>query len=130
MPVAAQTVIAGDSLEVDGTAYRLHGIDAPDRDQVCADGWEAGYEAKKYLRLLVQDREISCVSIAGKRDGKIVAICRADGVDLGGAMVTAGRAVAFVPHSARYVAQEAAAAHAGRGLHGHDCLRPEDGVFN
>jgi endonuclease YncB( thermonuclease family) len=124
VPAAAQKVIDGDTLQLDGTSYRLHGIEAPDRSQICADGWPAGYEAREYLRQLTEGKEVTCVSIVGKHDGETVAICRADGVDLAGAMVTAGRAFAFVPYSARYVVQESAAASAGRGVHGHECLAP------
>jgi endonuclease YncB( thermonuclease family) len=124
LPAAAEGVIDGDSLQVDGTTYRLHGIDAPDPSQICADGWPAGYEAEEYLRQLTDGKEISCAPVLGKDDGETIAICRADGVDLGGAMVTGGRAFAYVPYSARYIAQEESAAKARRGVHGHKCITP------
>jgi endonuclease YncB( thermonuclease family) len=124
LPAAAQKPVDGDSIEVGGKTYRLYGVDAPDVAQICADGWPAGHAAEQYLGTLIAGKQISCVPIGGDRRGEIVAICRADDVDLGAAMVTGGFAYAEVPHSARYVAQEAAAASALRGLHAHDCVTP------
>jgi endonuclease YncB( thermonuclease family) len=60
----------------------------------------------------------------GEFDHEIAAICRADGIDLGAAMVTGGYALAFVPYSARYITQEDAATSARRGVHGHKCIAP------
>lgn len=42
----------------------------------------------------------------GELDHEVAAICRAEGVDLGAAMAAGGYALAFVPHSARYITQE------------------------
>lgn len=121
---AAQRVTGGASLLLDGKAYRLNGIDAPELEQVCPDGWPAGVEAERYLRELIEGRKVDCTVLAGEHDGLPLALCRADGVDLSSAMVTAGRAFAFVPHSAQYIAQEAAAVRANRGVHAHRCLPP------
>src|SRR5262245_48962451 len=89
-PAMAQTVIDGDSIEVDGKAYRLHGIDAPEPGQICGDGWPAGHEAEEYLGELIAGRQITCMPTSGDRNGETVALCRADGVDLSSAMVTGG----------------------------------------
>ena len=124
LPAAAQKSVDGDSIEVGGKTYRLYGVDAPDVAQICADGWPAGHAAEQYLGTLIVGKQISCVPIGGERRGEIVAICRADDVDLGAAMVTGGYAYAEVPHSARYVSQEAAAASALRGIHAHTCVTP------
>lgn len=123
-PATAQTVIDGDTIKLDGVAYQLHGIDAPETPHICGDGWPAGREAELYLGKLIDGKQISCTRISRNRDGEPVAICKADGVDLGAAMVTGGYAFAFVPYSARYITQEDAAITAQRGVHGHDCLAP------
>ena len=123
-PVAAQHVVDGDTIKLDGVIYQLHGIDAPETPQICADGWPAGYEAEEYLGRLIDGKHISCIGISRNGDGESVAICNADGVDLGAAMVTGGYAFAFVPYSARYISQEDAAMSARRGVHGHHCLAP------
>ena len=123
-PAAAQTVVDGDTIELKGTIIRLHGIDAPELPQVCADGWPAGRAARDYLGELIGTKQVSCTTRLGEFDHEVAAICRADGIDLGAAMVTGGYALAFVPYSARYITQEDAANSAGRGLHGHKCVAP------
>jgi endonuclease YncB( thermonuclease family) len=37
-PAAAQVIVDGDTIELKGATFRLHGIDAPELEQVCADG--------------------------------------------------------------------------------------------
>ena len=124
VPAAAQSVVDGDTLMLDGKTYRLYGVDAADPHQVCLDGWPAGRAARAYLGELIRGKKITCALWPGDRPGESEAICRADGVDLGAAMVTGGQALAFVPYSARYISQEAAAESAGRGVHAHDCAPP------
>lgn len=123
-PAAGQAVIDGDSLQLGGKKYRLNGIDAPEENQVCPDGWPAGYEARRYLEQLVGGKQVACIPLVGKRNDEIIALCRANGVDLASAMVAAGQAFAFVPYSAQYIGQEAAAARSERGVHAHDCAAP------
>ena len=124
LPATGQTVVDGDTIDLKGTIFRLHGIDAPELRQVCADGWPAGRAARDYLGELIGTKEVSCTTRMGELDHEIAAICRADGIDLGAAMVTGGYALAFVPYSARYITQEDAATSARRGIHGHKCIAP------
>jgi endonuclease YncB( thermonuclease family) len=124
LPASGQTVVDGDTIDLKGTIFRLHGIDAPELRQVCADGWPAGRAARDYLGELIGMKEVSCTTRMGEFGHEIAAICRADGIDLGAAMVTGGYALAFVPYSARYITQEDAATSARRGVHGHKCIAP------
>ena len=126
LPAAAQKVVDGDSIEVNGTTYRLYGIDAPDDGETCPDGWPAAYEAEAYLDRLMRNKTVTCVPIGLPKPEEASAICRADGVDLGAAMVTGGMAFAAIPYSARYISQEDDAAAAKRGVHRHKCLTPKD----
>ena len=96
----------------------------PSCDQRCADGWPAGELASQHLADLMRDRTITCEPRTTDRYGRVVALCRADGEDLGAAMVSAGMAWAFIRYSREYVGQEEAAASGGLGVHGHDCERP------
>lgn len=50
-----------------------------------------------------------------------MALCRADGMDLGAAMVSAGMAWAFVRYSADYAGPEAQAKADRLGVHARDC---------
>ena len=126
LPAAAQTVVDGDTIKLNGTTYRIWGIDAAETKQACADGWMAGQEASKAMLELVTGRKITCEARATDRYGRTVALCRADGRDLGAAMVSAGMAWAFTRYSSDYVAQERAATGARLGVHAHDCKKPWD----
>src|SRR6476646_8794798 len=95
MPAAAQTVVDGDTIKLNGTTYRIWGIDAAETKQACADGWMAGKEATAAMLKLVKGRTVTCEEKVKDRYGRTVALCRADGVDLGAAMVSAGMAWAF-----------------------------------
>jgi len=128
MPAAAEVrTVDGDTLKLDdGKLYRLWGIGAAEQGQRCADGWKAGIEARTELRRLIAGHAIACEARDRDRYGRVVALCRADGQDLGAAMVRAGMAWAFVKYSADYVDQERAASAAHLGVHGRDCAKPWD----
>lgn len=118
----AQTVIVdGDTLKLNGTTYRLHGIDAPEKSQVCDNGWLAGEYATAVLRGLVDARFVICIPRTTDRYGRTVAICLADGVDVGAEMVRQGMAWAFTRYSTSYVDLEAAAKAERLGVHGAGC---------
>lgn len=61
-PAAAQTIVDGDTLKLNGTTYRLWGMDAPETRQLCADGWPAGRAALSFLRDLTHDKTVICVA--------------------------------------------------------------------
>jgi endonuclease YncB( thermonuclease family) len=124
-PVAyAQTVNDGDTIKLNGTTYRLWGIDAAEKHQACADGWPAGVEASKALLEMMRGRTITCEPLTKDRYGRTVALCRADGEDLGTAMVRAGMAWSFSRYSSDYAGAEWAAMGARAGVHRHDCIPP------
>jgi endonuclease YncB( thermonuclease family) len=122
----AQTVTDGDTIKHNGTTYRLWGIDAPETRQACADGWPAGIEASRHLADLMSGHTVVCEYKDRDRYGRTVALCRADGQDLGAAMVRAGMAWAFTRYSSDYVDQERAAIEAKAGVHAHDCAKAWD----
>ena len=119
-PAAAQSVVDGDTLKLGGATYRLWGIDAPEIHQLCGD-WPAGKEAARTLAALMQGRTVVCEAKTTDRYGRTVAICRADGADLGAEMVRLGMAWAFVRYSSDYLALETAAKKAQSGVHAQAC---------
>ena len=127
-PVAAEGVQAvdGDTIKLNGATYRLWGIDAAEARQTCADGWPAGVEASKALLELMRRRTVTCEPRDRDSYGRTVALCRADGQDLGSAMVRAGMAWAFTRYSSDYVEQEKTAIGVRAGVHAHDCEKPWD----
>jgi endonuclease YncB( thermonuclease family) len=120
--VAAQTITTdGDTLKQGGVTYRLWGIDAPEAKQVCPDGWPAGSLAATRLQALTAGRSIVCQEKDRDRYGRIVAICRASGEDLGAILVREGLAWAFMRYSSDYVGAERQAKAAKLGVHAHGC---------
>ena len=126
VPAAAQTATDGDTIKVDGTTWRLWGIDAPETQQACADGWPAGLEATATMRRLIDGRAVACEFRGHDRYRRSIGLCRADGQDLGAAMVELGMAWAFTRYSSDYIGQERSAIGARAGVHAHDCAKPWD----
>ena len=115
------TVIDGDTFDLDGVRYSVHGIDAPEAGQRCASGkggtWDCGAAAiAKLENLLLPASVVSCDTGTPDGYGRTVAICRADGVDVGQEMVADGLAWAFVKYSTDYLSVEAVARDARRGI--------------
>jgi endonuclease YncB( thermonuclease family) len=90
-PVAAQTVTTGDKINLNGTTYRLWGIDAPESKQWCGE-YPAGLIATAMLEMLVKSKTVVCEPKTIDGHGRTVALCRADGEDLGRTMVQLGMA--------------------------------------
>ena len=120
--LADVTVIDGDTIKVDGTTYRLWGVDAPEYRQFCDDGFAAGGLAFDVLRELVRGKKVECEPKSKDRYGRTIAVCRVGGLDLASMMVRAGWAWAFLEFSATYLPQELQAKAARLGVHGHDCM--------
>lgn len=123
-PANGQTITDGDTLRMDGKIYRLHGIDASEMTQTCADGWPAGRIAATRLLELTQGKTVICQERDRDRYGRIVAVCWAGGADLGALMVRSGMAWAYVRYSRDYVDLEAKARAEGLGVHAHGCMVP------
>lgn len=121
LPALAQMrVVDGDTVELNGAKFRLWGIDAPELHQTCP-GWIAGQYAAAVLRGLVDKRFVICIPRSTDRYGRTVAICLADGVDVGAEMVRQGMAWAFTRYSKSYVDLETAAKGDRLGIHLHGC---------
>lgn len=103
-------VVDGDTLEVEGTRYRLHGIDAPEAGQQCKrpDGgsWQCGQAALKKIQALVSGREVTCAFREKDVYGRSIATCKAGTIDLNLEMVRSGLAWAFRKYSQDYVGVE------------------------
>jgi endonuclease YncB( thermonuclease family) len=112
-------VIDGDTIALNKTRIRLHGIDAPEANQICTHGttsWPCGTASTNTLKKLIGTSEVTCVKRDVDRYGRIVAVCSANGVDLNARMVSLGMAVAYRKYSKDYVGHEASAKAARMGL--------------
>ena len=122
----AQTrVVDGDTLELDGTIYRLNGIDAPEHGQRCGD-WNCGSDATDALVEIVKGREVTCDPISEDGYGRVIATCYAGGTDLGQELVDKGLAWAFRRYSTEYVDEETQAKSRAIGIWSDDFLPPWD----
>ena len=73
------------------------------------------------LEMLVRGKTVVCEPKTTDRYGRTVAVCRADGEDLGRTMVQLGMAWAFVRYSRDYVDVETQAKAENLGVHGWKC---------
>ena len=105
-------VLSSDTLEVSGKRYRLFGIIGPAKDQKCKAGalpWLCGNAAYNHLVELVEGKLVTCVDKGISDDRKPVALCKAEGRDLGYTQVRAGWANADRKSDAGYENAEMAA---------------------
>ena len=111
--VGMARAIDGDTLDVDGTRVRLHGIDAPEVRQQCeapsGEKWACGQRARAALTTWIGGGVIACAGRGHDRYHRLIAICWADADDLGHRMVANGWAVAYRRYSADYVQDEESA---------------------
>lgn len=119
----------GDSFEIGATHVRLFGVDAPEGQQPCTRNgaaWRCGDAATAELRRLVGGRDVVCTQRDVDDYGRMVAVCRSDNTDLGGAMVRAGFALAYRHYSNDYVDEENEARAARRGVWAGEITPPWD----
>jgi endonuclease YncB( thermonuclease family) len=119
----------GDSLTLNNTEVRLHGIDAPELHQSCrgpTGEYPCGREARDALRQLLRNRAISCTAIDGDRYNRAVSVCRDGMLDINNEMVRLGWAVAYFQHSTAYARAQKEAKSAKRGIWQGTFEMPED----
>ena len=125
--LAAQEIIAGrasvldgDTIEIRGERIRLFGIDAPESGQMCANAngqsYRCGQKAALVLDARIGEGVVTCERKDTDRYGRIVALCRVYGEDLGAWMVGLGWALAYRAYGTRYVPAEELARSRSLGM--------------
>lgn len=121
--------VSGDTLSVGGRSLHVIGIEAPGRDQTCRgpDGglYACGKAAAEFMRGIVQGRNLVCRGHGADSRRAGGAVCYADGLDVGRAVVRAGWAV-HARGTFDYVSEEEEAKEAGRGLWSGSFERPQE----
>lgn len=117
---AGLRVVDGDTLTINGTTYRLHGIDAPEAGQTCARPgggvWPCGREAIRALERLADPLTIACDDRGGDAFGRTLSVCHAGGREINRALVERGLAWAFRRYADDYADAEGRAQADGRGI--------------
>ncbi|MGE3290383.1 MAG: thermonuclease family protein [Geminicoccaceae bacterium] len=117
--VGRVSVVDADTLELHGERIRLAAIDAPEARQTCRrDGkvWPCGRRAAFALADFLGSRTVTCSWRTRDRWRRAVAVCTVGKVDVGGWLVEQGWALAYRRYGKQYVAAEAEARAARRGL--------------
>ena len=112
------SVIDGDTIQISGRHVRLFGMDAPELVQTCeANGrkYRCGEAATHALADRIHDRPVTCKWQEIEGYDQLMAVCTADGEDLGRFMVRAGWAIASRRYPG-YVDDELSAKSARVGL--------------
>ena len=76
-------IVDGDSLVINGVNIRLHGIDAPERNQTCGfepNQWDCGRQSTRALSEMIDRAPVTCHERDVDRYGRIVAVCSVGGV--------------------------------------------------
>jgi endonuclease YncB( thermonuclease family) len=99
-------VIDGDTLEINGTSYRLSGVDAPEAGQPCkaASGlvFDCGEVARRGLEKAIGSATVTCEAETIDFFQRPVALCKSGDTDLAALMVVNGFAVPFIEYSDAY----------------------------
>jgi endonuclease YncB( thermonuclease family) len=120
-------VTDGDTIRISNNKIRILGIDAPEGKQTCKlpdKIIRCGALATEAMRKLVSGNTVSCQQTDTDRYGRTIAICRANGVDVGQKLVQTGWAVAYRRYSTRYVADEDAARAGKHGMWQGEFVKP------
>jgi endonuclease YncB( thermonuclease family) len=105
-------VIDGDTIHIDKNKIRLHGIDAPERNQNCLynnQEWACGKESTSALKKLINNQLINCKIKSIDRYNRYVAICFANEINLNKLMVKKGWATSYKYYSMDFILEEESA---------------------
>ncbi|MGA9659649.1 MAG: thermonuclease family protein [Asticcacaulis sp.] len=117
-------VIDGDTLVMGKRHIRLFGVDAFEHNQTCGR-MRCGLEATQALRDMTKDQIVTCEKQDVDRYGRLVAICKSSGRDLGRDMIRRGLAVDYRVFTRRYMDDETYAKSRKIGAWAHGFQSPE-----
>ncbi len=122
-------VVDGDTLRLGDRTLRLARIDAPERGQGCTDAagiaFDCGAAAAEALSRLINGRSVVCIVAGRDRFDHSLGTCRSGGMELNGALVRAGWALAH-DDDPEMTPLEAEARRGARGLWAGGFTRPEE----
>ena len=119
----------GDTVKIGGIRIRLHGIDAPEKNQRCEKAgqlWSCGRASTEALAKFIDDQLVTCIGDRTDRYKRLIAVCYVDETDLNAAMVDAGMALAYRKYSLDYVVNEEKSRNARIGMWTGNFVDPWD----
>jgi endonuclease YncB( thermonuclease family) len=127
-------VTDADTIRLGDTRFRLDGIDAPERDQMCldekGDPWACGSIAREVLSKLIENRPVRCEDVgADTVYGRRIGICTVEGEkeSVNTFLVRQGMAINFEPYArGRFKSAEADARDRRLGLWTGCFVNPRD----
>mgnify|MGYP001283063578 CR=1 FL=1 len=102
-------VIDGDTIHINNNKIRLHGIDAPEKNQKCTldkNEWECGKQSTIELKKIINNQIIKCETISTDKYNRYIAICYSKKLNINKIMVKTGWAIAYRYYSNDYVIDE------------------------
>tara|TARA_B100001029_G_C15051463_1_gene451058 strand:- start:1709 stop:2188 length:480 start_codon:yes stop_codon:yes gene_type:complete len=112
-------VIDGDTIHIGKNKIRLHGIDAPERNQKCFTSnneWDCGKASTNSLIGLINLRKVSCIILDQDRYKRDIGECYINNLNINKWMVQNGWALAYRYYSKKYVEVENLAKENNIGL--------------
>jgi endonuclease YncB( thermonuclease family) len=123
-------IVDGDTIHIDQTKIRLHGIDTPETSQECinqaGESYSCGEAATAALRTLIGSQSVRCEGSTYDRYKRLIAICYSGSINVNEEMVRLGWALAYRKYSMDYVEAEVEAQSEGRGLWAGEFEMPWD----
>ena len=119
----------GDSIKIDNKRIRFHGIDAPEKKQICNKNFKkysCGKKATSALKKKIDGKQVVCkVSNKLDRYKRYLGTCFVGEVNLNKWMVRNGYAVAYKRYSDDYIRDEEYAKKNKFGLWSGQFIHPE-----
>ena len=122
-------VIDGDTIKILNNKIRLHGIDAPEKNQKCIKNkkkYNCGTAATEALIKKISKNAVKCL-VQKNRDryNRFIGICFVKQEDLNKWMIRNGFAIAYRRYSKKYILDEEFAKRNKLGLWSGTFLKPE-----
>ena len=123
-------MVDSDTIWIDRTKIRLHGIDSPETRQTCTkDGkaWNCGRDATAALAARIDGQPVTFTGDKRDRYKRLIGVCYLVGQDLNAWMVQQGWALAYRKYSTDYIDDELAARDNCRGIWQGEFIKPWKG---
>ena len=131
-------VIDGDTIVLEKKKIRLHGIDAPEKKQICkrnylsisfftfTKNYQCGLVSKVKLENLLKNNEIKCIIRGNDFYNRKIGTCYRNKININSWMVRNGYAVAYEKYSKKYKSVELEAKKNNLGIWQGDFDMPWD----